>query len=134
MTSNYLVGDCSNVTQGTSYEVMGGQLRLALLEALLAVVADTEAVRGHMLAAATLAQEQNECSQTGPDKHMGLLGSDAAGARYYLLAGDVGGSLFDLCMHPLPCPMDRCQICLMSDHAGRFCLPCIVFEQAWGWT
>ncbi|KAK9840515.1 hypothetical protein WJX84_003514, partial [Apatococcus fuscideae] len=75
---------------GTCYEQLGGRQRLAILEALLAIVADTEAVRGHMLATATAAQEQDEQGQTAPDKHMGLLGSDAAGVRYYLLAGDVG--------------------------------------------
>ncbi len=63
---------------------------MVILEALLAVVADTEAVRGHMLQAATAAQDRLEMDAASPAKHMGLLGSDASGSRYHLLAGDVG--------------------------------------------
>ena len=90
--------------QVTCYEQVGGRQRLAVLEALLAAVADMEAVRGHMLAAATAAQERHEQGQAGPDNHTGLLGSDADGSRYYLLAGDVG-RVPDSSMHLLPTPM-----------------------------
>ncbi|KAK9837057.1 hypothetical protein WJX84_002033 [Apatococcus fuscideae] len=99
LVQNALLLHSSSVTQPTaiqalaqlkvaSYEQLGGRQRLAILEALLGIVADTEAVRNHMLAAATAAQEQNQAAQGGPHKHMGLLGSDASGARYHLLAGD----------------------------------------------
>ena len=79
-----------HVLQEVGYEQVGGRQRLAVLEALLAVVADTEAVRGHMLQAATASQELEEQHAGGPRTHRGLLGADASGTRYHVLAGDVG--------------------------------------------
>ena len=76
--------------QETGYERLGGRQRLAVLEALLAVVAETETVRGHMLQAATSAQDLRELETPGPQRFTGFLGCDASGMRYHLLAGDTG--------------------------------------------